>query len=162
MVSPEAGVPIIGTSPKQHRDRGRPQALRCDAGQARHPPDRRAARRRPKNEAVAAANKVGYPVLVRPSFVLGGRGMQLVHNETDLRKLRARGDSSEPRRDARHGGKSDSGRPFPRRRHRGGRRLHQRRRDGRDRRDHGAHRGGGHPQRRQRVRDPALLAERRR
>ena len=39
-----------------------------------------------EDEATAVAEKVGYPVLVRPSFVLGGRGMQLVHNETDLRK----------------------------------------------------------------------------
>jgi carbamoyl-phosphate synthase large subunit len=35
---------------------------------------------------VEVANRVGYPVLVRPSFVLGGRGMELVHNETDLRR----------------------------------------------------------------------------
>jgi carbamoyl-phosphate synthase large subunit len=39
-----------------------------------------------EDEAVAVANKVGYPVLVRPSFVLGGRGMMLVHEENDLRK----------------------------------------------------------------------------
>src|SRR5438552_8247947 len=37
-------------------------------------------------QAVAIANRIGYPVLVRPSFVLGGRGMELVYNETDLRK----------------------------------------------------------------------------
>src|SRR5438132_244162 len=37
-------------------------------------------------EAVAIANRIGYPVLVRPSFVLGGRGMELVYNETDLRR----------------------------------------------------------------------------
>jgi carbamoyl-phosphate synthase large subunit len=36
--------------------------------------------------AVEVANRVGYPVLVRPSFVLGGRGMELVHNEPDLRR----------------------------------------------------------------------------
>jgi carbamoyl-phosphate synthase large subunit len=39
-----------------------------------------------EDEAAAVAQRVGYPVLVRPSFVLGGRGMQLVHNETDLVK----------------------------------------------------------------------------
>jgi len=38
------------------------------------------------DEAVAIANRVGYPVLVRPSFVLGGRGMELVYNENDLRR----------------------------------------------------------------------------
>src|SRR6266567_4307970 len=37
-------------------------------------------------EAVTIANRIGYPVLVRPSFVLGGRGMELVYNEADLRK----------------------------------------------------------------------------
>ena len=37
-------------------------------------------------EGVEAANKIGYPVLVRPSFVLGGRAMQIVSNETQLRK----------------------------------------------------------------------------
>ena len=37
-------------------------------------------------EGVAAANEIGYPVLVRPSFVLGGRAMQIVGNETQLRK----------------------------------------------------------------------------
>src|SRR5206468_12343344 len=37
-------------------------------------------------EAVAIAQKIGYPVLVRPSFVLGGRAMELVYNEEDLRR----------------------------------------------------------------------------
>src|SRR4029079_15622550 len=37
-------------------------------------------------QAVAIANRIGYPVLVRPSFVLGGRGMELVYNESDLRR----------------------------------------------------------------------------
>src|SRR5436305_3273588 len=41
------------------------------------------------NEAVAIANKIGYPVLVRPSFVLGGRAMELVYNEQDLRRYMA-------------------------------------------------------------------------
>ena len=40
-------------------------------------------------EAVAIAKKVGYPVLVRPSFVLGGRAMELVYNEGDLRRYMA-------------------------------------------------------------------------
>jgi len=38
-----------------------------------------------EEEAVAIANKIGYPVLVRPSYVLGGRAMEIVDNETDLR-----------------------------------------------------------------------------
>src|SRR3954470_14680665 len=80
-----AGVPIIGTSPKSieiAEDRKLFGAMldklgiRQTAGGTALTED----------EAVAAANAVGYPVLVRPSFVLGGRGMQLVHNETDLRR----------------------------------------------------------------------------
>jgi carbamoyl-phosphate synthase large subunit len=39
-----------------------------------------------ETEAVAIANRIGYPVLVRPSFVLGGRAMELVYNEPDLRR----------------------------------------------------------------------------
>ena len=38
------------------------------------------------DEAATIANKIGYPVLVRPSFVLGGRAMELVYNEEDLRR----------------------------------------------------------------------------
>ena len=37
-----------------------------------------------EEEALAAAKKVGYPVLVRPSFVLGGRAMQIVENDDEL------------------------------------------------------------------------------
>jgi carbamoyl-phosphate synthase large subunit len=39
-----------------------------------------------EGEAVAVASRIGYPVLVRPSFVLGGRAMEIVHDETDLRR----------------------------------------------------------------------------
>src|SRR5207245_10475399 len=40
-------------------------------------------------EAVVIAKEVGYPLLVRPSFVLGGRAMQLIYNEEDLRRYMA-------------------------------------------------------------------------
>ena len=40
---------------------------------------------RTAEEAIAAANRLGYPVLIRPSYVLGGRGMKIVHSETSLR-----------------------------------------------------------------------------
>lgn len=40
-------------------------------------------------EAVAAAEKIGYPVLVRPSYVLGGRAMEIVYNEAEIRKYMA-------------------------------------------------------------------------
>ena len=94
-----------------------------------------------EDEAVAAAAKVGYPVLVRPSFVLGGRAMQIVYSRRRAALLHAQ----RRRRLARA---PRAGRPLPRRRDRGRRRLHRRRRDRRHRRDHGAHRAGRRPLRR--------------
>ena len=46
-------------------------------------------RPRATEEAVAIAKKVGYPVLVRPSFVLGGRAMQIVYSDAELQTLHA-------------------------------------------------------------------------
>ena len=80
----EAGVPIIGTSPKSieiAEDRKLFGAMLDKLG-IRQTLGGTAVT---EVEAVAVAERVKYPVLVRPSFVLGGRGMQLVHNETDLR-----------------------------------------------------------------------------
>jgi carbamoyl-phosphate synthase large subunit len=80
----EAGVPIIGTSPKSieiAEDRKLFGAMLDKLG-IRQTSGGTATN---EEEAVAVANKVSYPVLVRPSFVLGGRAMQLVHNEADLR-----------------------------------------------------------------------------
>ncbi len=81
----EAGVPIIGTSPRSieiAEDRKLFGAMLDKLG-IRQTHGGTAVN---EEQAVAVANKVTYPVLVRPSFVLGGRGMQLVHNEADLRK----------------------------------------------------------------------------
>jgi carbamoyl-phosphate synthase large subunit len=81
----EAGVPIIGTSPKSieiAEDRKLFGAMLDKLG-IRQTSGGTAVT---ESEAVTIAEKIGYPVLVRPSFVLGGRGMMLVHNETDLRK----------------------------------------------------------------------------
>src|SRR4029079_5391843 len=80
-----AGVPIIGTSPKSieiAEDRKLFSAL-LDRLQIRQTPGGTATN---EEEAIAVATRIGYPVLVRPSFVLGGRAMELVHNETDLRR----------------------------------------------------------------------------
>ncbi|MEK0452019.1 MAG: carbamoyl-phosphate synthase large subunit [Verrucomicrobiota bacterium] len=80
-----AGVPIIGTSPRSieiAEDRKLFGAMLDKLG-IRQTHGGTAVT---EEEAVAVAEKVTYPVLVRPSFVLGGRGMMLVHNETDLRK----------------------------------------------------------------------------
>ena len=77
------GVPIIGTSPKsieQAEDRKFFSALldklnlkQAEAGTAVN-----------EAEAIVIANRIGYPVLVRPSFVLGGRGMMIVYSDTEL------------------------------------------------------------------------------
>lgn len=79
------GVPIIGTSPKSielAEDRKHFSALldkiglkQAEAGTAIS-----------EDEAVAIADRIGYPVLVRPSFVLGGRGMMIVYNDDELRR----------------------------------------------------------------------------
>ena len=78
-----AGVPIIGTSPDMidlAEDRERFQQLLHDL-KLRQPENGTA---RSIEEAVAIANRVGYPVVVRPSYVLGGRAMQIVHDEAGL------------------------------------------------------------------------------
>jgi carbamoyl-phosphate synthase large subunit len=79
-----AGAPIIGTSPESidlAEDRERFQQLlkRLDLKQ---PPNCTA---RTEDEAVRMAGEVGFPLVVRPSYVLGGRAMEVVHTEDDLR-----------------------------------------------------------------------------
>jgi carbamoyl-phosphate synthase large subunit len=79
----KAGVPIIGTSPEsidRAEDRDLFQAMMDKLGL-----------RQPENgiahsyaEALAVAREIGYPVMVRPSFVLGGRAMKIVYDESDL------------------------------------------------------------------------------
>ncbi|MBF0429170.1 MAG: carbamoyl-phosphate synthase large subunit, partial [Magnetococcales bacterium] len=78
-----AGAPIIGTSPDAidiAEDRERFQVL-LQALQLRQPENGLA---RSQEEARAVAERVGYPVVVRPSYVLGGRAMEIVHNSGDL------------------------------------------------------------------------------
>jgi carbamoyl-phosphate synthase large subunit len=80
-----AGVPIIGTSPHSievAEDRKLFGAMLDKLG-VRQTHGGTAVT---EEQAVEVAEKITYPVLVRPSFVLGGRGMQLVHNEADLRR----------------------------------------------------------------------------
>ncbi|HEX6571699.1 MAG TPA: carbamoyl-phosphate synthase large subunit, partial [Steroidobacteraceae bacterium] len=79
-----AGVPIVGTTPDSidvAEDRERFQKL-VDRLQLKQPPNRTA---RNEEEAVRMAAEVGYPLVVRPSYVLGGRAMEIVFNEDDLR-----------------------------------------------------------------------------
>jgi carbamoyl-phosphate synthase large subunit len=79
------GVNIIGTSPESieaAEDRDFFQALVTKLG-IRQPENGTATK---IDQAVVVANRLGYPVLVRPSFVLGGRGMAIVHDEEQLRR----------------------------------------------------------------------------
>ncbi len=79
------GVPIIGTSPDMidaAEDRERFQKLLNDLG-LKQPPNRTA---RTPDEAVRLAAEIGYPLVVRPSYVLGGRAMEIVHEQRDLER----------------------------------------------------------------------------
>jgi len=85
----EAGVPILGTSPDAidlAEDRDRFKALierlglrQPESGIARTP-----------GEARAAADRIGYPVVIRPSYVLGGRAMEIVHDGAEIDRYVAR------------------------------------------------------------------------
>ena len=80
-----AGVPIIGTSPDSidiAEDRERFQHLLHQLG-LRQPPNRTA---RTEEEALVLAHEIGYPLVVRPSYVLGGRAMEIVHGDKDLER----------------------------------------------------------------------------
>ena len=80
-----AGVPIIGTSPDSidiAEDRERFQKLLHTLG-LRQPPNRTA---RTEEAAKLLAAEIGYPLVVRPSYVLGGRAMEIVHGEKDLER----------------------------------------------------------------------------
>src|SRR5690554_6917672 len=79
----EAGVPIIGTSPDaidRAEDRERFQQM-IDRLGLLQPPN---ATVRSLEEGILAAKQIGYPLVVRPSYVLGGRAMEIVHSEEEL------------------------------------------------------------------------------
>ncbi|HXF46951.1 MAG TPA: carbamoyl-phosphate synthase large subunit [Burkholderiaceae bacterium] len=80
-----AGVPIVGTSPDSidiAEDRERFQQLLMRLG-LKQPPNRTA---RTEAEALALAEEIGYPLVVRPSYVLGGRAMEIVQDSRDLER----------------------------------------------------------------------------
>jgi carbamoyl-phosphate synthase large subunit len=79
------GVPIVGTSPDMidaAEDRERFQKMLQELG-LRQPPNRTA---RTEADALALAQEIGYPLVVRPSYVLGGRAMEIVHEQRDLER----------------------------------------------------------------------------
>ena len=78
-----AGVPIIGTSPDaidEAEDRERFQQLIEKLG-LRQPPNKTV---KNQEEAVIAAERIGFPLVVRPSYVLGGRAMEIVYDQEEL------------------------------------------------------------------------------
>ncbi len=80
-----AGVPIVGTTPDSidiAEDRERFQQLLHTLG-LRQPPNRTA---RTEDAAIVLAQEIGYPLVVRPSYVLGGRAMEIVHGDRDLQR----------------------------------------------------------------------------
>jgi carbamoyl-phosphate synthase large subunit len=90
-----AGVPVVGTSPEAihlAEDRGAFASVLARAGLTAPRGDVALS----AAEAAAAAAEIGYPVLVRPSYVLGGRGMEIVYDEATLRAYVARATSASP------------------------------------------------------------------
>jgi carbamoyl-phosphate synthase large subunit len=80
-----AGVPIIGTTPDaidRAEDRERFQQM-IQALELKQPPNTTV---RSTEEAMAAAESIGYPLVVRPSYVLGGRAMEIVHQHSELER----------------------------------------------------------------------------
>ncbi len=146
-----AGIPILGTSPDAidlAEDRERFQQLIHEL-KLRQPDNGTATS---QEKAIEIAEKIGYPVVIRPSYVLGGRAMQIVYDRAAMRALHAR------RREG-LGRQSGADRLLSARRHRGrcrcaGRQGPERLR----RRHHGAYRGSRHPFRRFGLLAAAVLA----
>jgi carbamoyl-phosphate synthase large subunit len=91
----DQGVTVLGTSPESiamAEDRGQFDALLEGLGILR--PRGKAVTQ--LEDAVAVAAEIGYPVLIRPSFVLGGRAMEIVHDEAHLRAFYGEAESANP------------------------------------------------------------------
>ncbi len=156
----KAKVPILGTSPDAidlAEDRDRFKKL-LDKLKLRQPQNGIA---NSPNAARAIADEIGYPVVIRPSYVLGGRAMEIVRDGAQLDRYVARlaGDLDRPS-ELVVSKKSAADRPLSVRRDRGRCRLSLRRRGYVHRRDHGTHRGSRYPFGRQRLRAAAALADR--
>ena len=136
----DAGVTIVGTTPEAihlAEERGAFGKVLADAGL----PAPKHGMAVTFEDAKRIADDIGYPVLVRPSYVLGGRGMEIVYDDGRLRAYIDARHRDQPRAPG-------AGRPVPRRRGRDRRRRAVRRPRAVPRRRHGAHRGGRHPLRR--------------
>ena len=91
----DAGVPIVGTSPEAihlAEDRGAFGRVLEEA----HLPSPAHGIATSYDEALTIADRIGYPVLVRPSYVLGGRGMEIVYDESMLRDYIGRATEATP------------------------------------------------------------------
>ncbi len=155
-------VPILGTSPDAidlAEDRDRFKQL-LDRLKLRQPKSGIATS---PEKARAIAEAIGYPIVIRPSYVLGGRGMEIVHDSAQLDRYLARLDRrSRPAvRACRLRPAAAADRPLSHRRHRSRRRLPGRRQGHLHRRHHGAHRGSRHPFRRFRLLAAAAQSVRR-
>ncbi|WP_205272331.1 carbamoyl-phosphate synthase large subunit [Lactococcus taiwanensis] len=91
----KAGVKILGTQ-VEDLDRAEDRDLFEKALQDLEIPQPPGATATTEEEAVENANKIGYPVLIRPSFVLGGRAMEIINNENDLRDYMNRAVKASP------------------------------------------------------------------
>jgi carbamoyl-phosphate synthase large subunit len=90
-----AGVPVVGTSPEAihlAEDRGAFARVLTEAGLSAP----RNGTAISQDEAVLIAGEIGYPVLVRPSYVLGGRGMEIVYDDATLRSYMSRATEVSP------------------------------------------------------------------
>ena len=81
-----AGYSDHGHAARRDRPRRGPGAVRRPRRRARHPLPARGPRSRGPTQALAAAAEIGYPVLVRPSYVLGGRAMRVCYDDVQLRQ----------------------------------------------------------------------------
>ena len=157
----KAKVPILGTSPDMidlAEDRERFKTL-LDKLKMRQPKNGIATS---PGAARAIADEIGYPVVIRPSYVLGGRAMEIVRDCGQLDRYVAKlaGRSRPAVRTHRLEKEPAADRPLSLRRHRSRCRLPVRRQGHLHRRHHGAHRGSRHSFRRFRLRAAATFLER--
>ena len=136
------------------RPRRGSQAVREAAVGPRHSAGAERHRHVARRGDARSRREIGFPVVVRPSYVLGGRAMAIVYDMAALDRYMRHAVAGVARA-------SDPDRQVPRGRDRDRRRRRRRRqRRRRHRRHHGAHRAGRHPLRRQLLRGPAVQADR--